>query len=78
LNKKLSPEEFKRFLAKEASEGDSEETLTFNLIALQRELKLSWREIMEMPCAVTQAIEKQIIKEQKEQKKQQEKSKFKK
>jgi hypothetical protein len=78
LNKKLSPEEFKRFLAREASEGDSEEILAFNLISLQRELKLSWKEIIELPCAVTQAIEKQFAWEQKQQKKQQDKSKFKK
>jgi hypothetical protein len=75
----MSKGAFYKHLAEEATidNKDTEKIMVFNTIAIQREMKWGWEQTLQCPAAVGQAIEKQIENENKMQKKEQEKAKFK-
>ncbi len=76
----MSKDAFYKHLAEEATidSKDTEKIIVFNLIAIQREMKWGWEQTLQCPAAVGQAICQQVEYENKMQKKEQEKSKFKK
>jgi hypothetical protein len=78
----MSKDEFYRHLAKDAADAgakDTETNLTFNIIAVQREMHWGTEYILSQPAASTQAISAQMKDEYERSKKEKDKNlKFKK